>query len=156
MSSYVNFYLRVNDKFAPIGSYSRSSEMYQTVSRAVPYEKITALKSRDISSLIRRLEESAEDIQKTNEKGKSRISLIMNAENTPLNDKLAAVEEMELSCEAADEYISEITFAADTLRVFLNMIEDFKYSDSPFENDADHYIYAGVEACGNLESVEGE
>ena len=156
MSSYVNFYLRVNDSFAPIGSYSRSNEMYQVVSRGVPYEKIVALKSRDITNFIKQLENSVEDVKKYYEKSKSRIPLIMNAENTSLDEKLATVAEIEQGFDAADEYISEITFAADTLRVFLNMIDDFKYSNSDFKNDADHYIYAGIEACGRLEDIEGE
>ena len=157
MSSYVNFYLRVNDKFAPIGSYSRSTEMYKAVSSQLPYEKIRALTAGDLMLYIRDLENAADNVKIVCERDRSHISLIMNAENTSLDEKLDTVDDIEENCRECEDYISELMFAADTLRVFYNMIDEFKYyNESGFTNDAEHYIYAGIEAYGNLESVVGE
>lgn len=152
MSSYINFYLRINDTFAPIGSYSRSSEMYQEFSNWIPYEKIRALTSNDLSEAISHFEEQARRLRDAKENDKKRCEMIMQA-NNPLSEKMDAIYEIESSYDEIDESINELQFAADTLRVFWNMVDDYKYYHK-FDNDADHYIYAGVEASGDMESIE--
>ena len=157
MSSYVNFYLRVNENFAPIGSWSRSNEIYQVMQYKVPYEKIRPLTSKEISSIIHELEDSAARIERAKAKDQESIKMIMDAANTSLDEKLEAVGQIESNFEEMDAYISEVNFAADTLRVFFNMIDDFKYSDElVFDNDYNHYIYAGIEAYGRMEDVVNE
>lgn len=154
MSSYVNFYLRMNNSFAPIGSYSRSNEIYQAIQHAVPYEKITPLTSRAFDEMIRELESKAQKMADAKKRDQERIALIMNAANTSLDEKLSAVAEIESNFADMDEYISDVNFAADTFRVFLNIIDDVRYSDNTYmDNDCDHYIYAGIEAYGRMEDV---
>ncbi len=154
MSSYVNFYLRVNDSFAPLGSYSRSSEMYQAMQARCPYEKIAALTSNDLLDIIHGFEDKINHMKEVRKADEKRCELIMQA-NNPLDEKLQAVDDIESNFADMDDFIEELQFAADTLRVFRNMIEEFKYTDSSnkFSNDFNHYIYAGIEATGDLESV---
>ena len=157
MSSYVNFYLRINDNFAPIGSYSRSSSMYQAMSNVVPYEKIVALRPNQITEVIHNLEESAARMRKVKENDRAMCDKIMNTANNSIEDKLSAIAEIESNFDEMDSYIEEVNFAADTLRVFLNMIDDFRYSDEcRFDNDYFHYIYAGIESYGRMEDVADE
>ena len=42
MSQYVEFFVKRDDVFIPVGSYSRNNPMYQALDFA-PYEKITLL-----------------------------------------------------------------------------------------------------------------
>lgn len=154
MSSYVNFYLRINENFAPIGSWSRSNQMYQVWQHILPYEKIMPLTYSRISDMIYELETSAARMKEAKTKDEASIKMIMDAANTSLEEKLNIVADIQSNFEDMDQYIDEINFTADTLRVFLNMIEDFKYSDEVvFDNDADHYIYAGIEAYGRIENI---
>lgn len=155
MSTYLNFYLRVNNNFIPLGDYSRScSVMYNVVNNDVPYEKIRAITSEDLKGYINKLTEAAGRIQKMKESDEKRIELIMNAANTPLEEKMEYVNEIQSNFMEMDELIKEYSFAADTLRVFLNMIDMFRYKDELyFDNDYNHYIYAGIEARGNMESI---
>ena len=153
MSSYVNFYLRVNDSFAPIGSWSRSSELYQAMQNRCPYEKICAFDGADLMDIVRDLEDKISRMKKVRESDEKRCQMIMQANNS-IDEKMEAINEIESNFDEMDSFIEEVQFAADTLRVFYNMIDDFKFSDGKFSNDCDHYIYAGIEACGNLESVQ--
>lgn len=43
MSSYINFFIRSDNRFLPLGDFSRSSEIYQRLDNNVPYEKLKAL-----------------------------------------------------------------------------------------------------------------
>lgn len=153
MSSYVNFYLRVNDSFAPIGSYSRSSEMYQMMQTRCPYEKIAALTSSDLLDVIHEFENKINRMKEVRKADEKRCEMIMQANNS-LDEKLQAIEDIESNFTDMDDYIEENQFAADTLRVFCHMIDEFRYTD--FSNDFNHCIYAGIEAAGDLESVFGE
>lgn len=157
MSSYVNFYLRINDNFTPIGSYSRSSSMYQAISNILPYEKIISLRPSQITEVIHNLEESATKMKKIKENSQATCDKIMSTANNSIEDKLSAIAEIESNFDDMDSYIEETNFAADTLRVFLNMIDDFRYSnDCGFDNDYFHYIYAGIESYGRMEDVADE
>jgi len=146
MSSYISFFVRVNDTFAPIGSWSRNSEMYQAMQDWCPYEKIRAFSFNDLMNVVKELEDKAREADE------KRCQMIMQANNS-VEEKMEAVNEIESNYEEMDSFIEEVQFAADTLRVFCNMIDDFKFAEIKFTNDYNHYIYAGIEVCGTLEEV---
>ena len=159
MSAYVNFYLRVNENFAPLGSYSRSSQIYKIMGAYLPWEKIVAL---DVSTL-QRFRSEVEDIlhftQKDKDRGIAKCKSIMDAANTPLEEKLSAVANIEDNLKELDEYIEELNDAISIFSFFIGMIEDFKYYPSEycsFKGDADHYLYAGIEAIGSIENIVEE
>ena len=90
MSSYVNFYLRINDLFVPIGSYSRSSEMYQTMYHYCPYGKIKALTKENLYEVINDLETRAQRIKDFRAADEKRCDMIMQANNA-LEEKMEDV-----------------------------------------------------------------
>ena len=154
MSSYVNFYLRVNDSFAPIGSWSRSSELYRAMEDYCPYEKLCAFDSATLMDVIHNLEDKIDRMKEMRKFDENRCQMIMQANNS-IDEKLEAIYNIESNFEEIDSSIEETAFAADTLRVFYNMIEDFRFSDDgKFSNDYNHYVYAGIEANGDLESIQ--
>ena len=156
MSSYLNFYARANNIFIPLGSYSRSSQMYQEINNSVPYEKIRAIKSQDLKDYINDLKESECRIQKMKQEDEQRIQLIMSAANSSLQEKMEYVEEIQANFMEMDALIEEYVSAINTLQVYLDMIDQFRYSSMYFDNNYEHYIYAGVEANGDMESIVGE
>ena len=151
MSSYVNFYLRINDLFVPVGSYSRSSEMYQIMYHYCPYGKIKALTQENIYEVINDLESKVQKIKDSRAVGEKRCEMIMQANNT-LEEKIKAISDIMSIFNEMDIDIEELSFSTDTLRVFSNMIEEFSY-DNKFSNDYNHYLYAGIEAEGTLENI---
>lgn len=157
MSSYVNFYLRINDNFAPIGNYSRSSVMYEVMRDVVPYDKIVALRSNQITEIIHNLEKKMAKLKKDKENDQATCDKIMRIANNTIEEKLSAIAEIESNLDEMDSYIDEVNFTINTLQVFLNMIDDFRYRDDcGFDNDYFHYIYAGIESFGRIENVVNE
>lgn len=152
MSSYVNFYLRINDLFVPIGSYSRNSKMYQTMYHYCPYGKIKALTKENLYEIINNdLETRIQNIKDFRAADEKRCEMIMQANNT-LEEKMEAISDIMSGFDEMDTDIEELSFSADTLRVFSNIIEEFSYNNQ-FSNDYNHYLYAGIEADGTLENI---
>ena len=155
MSSYVNFYLRMNDKFAPIGSWSRSSAMYQTWQNFVPFEKICPITDETLTRVIDLFEDQISSLEQQKTDYNADISLIMNAENTPLEEKMDGVAGIREEIKEINDEIEGLQFTISTMEVFHNMIEDYRYADdAKFDNDYNNYIYGGIEAFGRLEDIK--
>lgn len=153
MSSYANFYLRVNDKFAPIGTYSRPTDMYQNFYDILPYEKLvvlTPLKLHDIILSTRKKIHSFSEMIKENQELRDQF---LNAKNISFEDKRIAVEEFNTAIHESEEEIDNLQNVINYVRVLLNIIDDYRYSGISFENDYEHYLYAGIEACGDMDEI---
>ena len=154
MSSYVNFYLRANEIFAPIGSYSRSSEVYKAIDKYVGYNELVSLTPEIFNDVIQEVEEKIARMRKRRAVDENRIRLIMDSANSTMDEKLQAVNDIECNFEEMDAYVDELNFAADVMRVFINMIDAYEYGgDGGLDNDPNHYIYAGIDAIGSMEYV---
>lgn len=157
MSSYVNFYLRVNDKFAPIGSWSRSSAMYRTWQGSMPYEKIRPITDEKLKYIINDFKDQISSLERHKADYEADISLIMNANNTPLEEKIDGVAAIREEISEINDEIEDFQYCISTMEVFCDMIEDYRYADDPkFDNDYNNYIYGGIEAFGRLEDIEKE
>ena len=56
MSSYINFYLKVEDKYCPLGIYSRNCPEYQFFKDIVPFEKIAPITIKKLQAVIEDIE----------------------------------------------------------------------------------------------------
>lgn len=157
MSQYLCVYLRVGDKFAPIGTYSRSTIMYQVFNH-FPYENIRAVRPTDLTKIMSHLREIVEDYNKVLKKTLDSIDMIINAANTPLEEKLETIDHYQDYAEEIKQIIQEAQDAMGIVSTYQDMIEAYHYSEAEeqFENDYFHYLYAGIEAHGTMENVEGE
>ena len=153
MSQYVNFYLRVNNNFAPIGDYCRSSLIYKTFCDKLPYEKIIRLTPLTLENLSYRLEAEQRDIVKRIQILEQEIKDIWAANNS-LEEKCELVAETRDLIEEMQEIIKEYDSAVSLIYTFIGMINTYRYSDVHFENDCEHYIYAGIESYGDIDSIE--
>lgn len=154
MSAYVNFYLRVNDKLAPLGSYSRSNMVYEITSHVLPWEKLIPVTQQMLNNWRDEAENKKQrmiDVKKADE---MKCAQIMAANNS-LDDKLDAVARIEENYDEMDDFIDECSYTADIFCHLSNIIDDYQYSDdeTQFENDYNHYIYAGIEVSGKLENI---
>ena len=153
MSQYVNFYLRVNDMFAPIGSWSRASQVFDVAKNIVPYEHIKHLTKEDFKNAIEDLEARITLNKECLGYNQKRRELIINAQNTPLSEKLEAIDAIDEYDEETNEHIEELTYAVAYLYHLINMINEYEWAENVFKNDAEHYVYGGIEAYGRIEDV---
>ena len=158
MSSYINFYQRLDDKFIPIGSYSRNFTIYSVLQPIVPYGKIIPLTLSDFEEAQDDIKEDKKRYKELLAEEENTISLIMNAANTDIGDKLAAVQNCKANIADIQEAIDEYDFANHILQFYTTLYEEYHYIPDNYKptNDNNHYIYAGVDACGDLESMIAE
>lgn len=162
MSQYVEFYLRVGDRFAPILTRSRSTNLYQMVSHAVPYEGIRALNKDDIRGFTEDARAEVRRIEENIARQREQLAMIPHFDNT-VDEKLQAID-------GTQDYIEDLEQEAACARsdlAFFQMLDDMWeeaeqtkwYKDEHPEGaiDPNKYIYAGVE-CGfpTLEDIKGE
>lgn len=153
MSSYANFYLRINDKFAPIGIYSRSTDMYQNFYGILPYEKLIALTPLKLYDVILSTRKKISSFSETIKENQELRDQFLSAENISFEDKRTAVEEFNSAIHELEEEIDNLQNVINYVRVLLNIIDDYRYSGISFENDYEHYLYAGIEACGDMDEI---
>lgn len=152
MSSYVNFYLRINDLFISLGSWRRSSEMYQALRSESPYGKIRSFSYKDLLEIATDLNDKIDHLKEMKENDENQCQMILQANNS-LDEKMEAINEIRNNSEEIDSIIKEVGITVATLHVFCDMIKEYKYNSVKLSNDCDHYVYVGIDANGDLESI---
>ena len=146
MSSYLNFFIRNKNKFLPIGSFCRSSEIYQLGSILfAPYEKVKPLTRENIRQAIDCCDSKIKEYKTSIQCIRSKISFLMGC-NDSLEVKL---ENYECYLESIQEYkeeIEDITYAKDYFITLDCILDDVEYCS---DFDCSKYIYFGIEAGYN-------
>ena len=160
MSSYINFFIRSDDKFLPLGDFSRSSEIYQRLHNDVPYEKLRALTYEELDSIEDDILEDKRKYEYKIKEYEKEINLITTFNNSA-EEKLNEIESVKETIKDIKEEIDELDFAKGWFNSLCRMIDSASaYTDENYNHlvDADKYIYAGVEVpcVPNLKDVEDE
>ena len=155
MSMYVNFYLKSRDgKFNPIGSFSRNSEIYQTIYMGLPYEKVKPITESNLSRAVGELESKIIAANKQIEDYWQIINEQIPKWNNPVSEKIESIANYREAIKEKEQEIDEYRFAIGYFNSLIAIIDDIGYCD---EYNKDGYIYAGVEAGdedGNVEVVK--
>lgn len=159
MSQYVNFFIRIGDRFAPIFSRSRSFTLYQVTSHELPYEGIRAIKVSDIKRWKSAIDHEIKKAEKSIIDEKERIEMVGRFNNS-VQEKLDFIDDTKIFIEDAEVEIEEMKSSIAFLEILEEMLDEAdstKYYNNDYPDrvlDPDKYIYAGVE-CGlpGLEDV---
>lgn len=149
MSQYIQFFIRHNDDFLPIGTYGRPSGIFQMARFDVPYEAIHAVTSDTINAWKEGAEDEIEQIQKHISTRKEFIEMTMQS-NNPLDEKMEYVGDVYNEIAYMKEEIEDARDAIkyyEFLATLISEAEETKYNDD--ENgvhlDPVQYIYVGIE-----------
>lgn len=144
MSQYVNFFIRKQIKdetvFIPIGSFSRSSHIYQAITNA-PYEKIRSLKYDELNDVVRDLYDSKrkyEDIIKDIE---HKITSVIPSFNNSTEEKMEEICEQQRYIDDISEDIAGIQFSIG----YFCALQEIIYDNSDSTSSKDDIIYCGIE-----------
>ena len=124
MSSYVSFYIRNKNDFLPIGSFSRSSVIYQLAqNNCAPYEKIKAITINE----IRRIAMECGEIKKKHEDGiksfMERIDFLKEC-NASLSEREEFLSDYLETIEGYKEGIEEVEYAQNYYNFLITILED--------------------------------
>ena len=135
MSAYIHFFVRSDDKFIRLDTYSRSSMMFQEIAEEIPYEKVRCLKTLELEDFRSCFET---DIDRRNDRIEElkRQKETIYSFNNSVREKLEAVREI-------DEQIDEEKEEAEELERCINFINGLIQINR--QNEVDNMIYCSYE-----------
>ena len=153
MSTYTNFFIRVNDIFVPIGSWSRNSILGSMFITMGPWRKVRSITSNELMDLIREFEKEQDSFNEKISELERKRDYIVDKCNS-IDEKIEVTERYN---EEIRDYKVEIEYAINTLSVYIEIIEEITFSVKdalPFRADDKKYMYYGVEIeCPTLEDI---
>ena len=156
MSSYLSFFIRNKNDFLPIGTFCRSSEIYQITEKSltVPYAKIMSITKKDIKTILDICEERIKNYNEAIISFKERIDFIKNCNNS-LEDKLEEYNDYDETIRGYEDGIEEVNEVKSYFNTLDIILEDISYTDT---FDQSKYIYCGIEVGYNvnLDDIMGE
>lgn len=150
MSAYVTFYLYHKEEFLEIGSFSRNSFMYNSVSEFIRYGKCALLTKELIADIIQDLMETKEIFQKTAEDRRECINFIRECNNS-LNEKMDMLIDIHQAIKENEEDLCEIERASQFLH-FINMFT----VNSLYTNSENVGLYCAHECPPYIENESEE
>lgn len=149
MSCYTCFFIRRENDFVPIGSFSRNN----TIARAfsdyhfeAPWEKISALDTKDIQEIIAGVMENKQFDLNTIDKYEKKIAEIKSMEAS-LSERMKMIDEYRGYIDEVREDYEDWDYAHSYLSFLLGILDEIRYSDYGEDKkyDVDNYIYFGLE-----------
>lgn len=156
MSSYMHFFVRVGDKFAPIATYLRSSKPYEAFERCAPYEKIKALQLRNLDAAEEDFREGIESYQKSIEREKAKLEWLKTASFSS-EERMDLYYECTQSIEDYEEELPQLerglAFCSFLREMISEAKDESKYGENPLGLDPAAYIYIGID-CDSHPTLE--
>ena len=156
MSTYTNFFIRVNDIFVPIGSWSRNSILGSEFITRGPWRKVRPITSNELMELIREFEKKQDSFNEKISELERKRDYVVDKCNS-VDEKIEATERYNEEIRDYKIEIEEYEYAINTLSVYIEIIEEITFSVKdalPFKADDKKYMYYGVEIeCPTLEDI---
>lgn len=147
MSSYINFYLKVEDKYCPLGSYSRNCPEYQFLKDLVPYEKLAPLTIEKLNSAIEDIKFAIENERKGINNYLQNIEDIKTFNNS-INEKMELIANYRDTLDELKEDLKANKNCLAFVYWLVGILTDIKYDPYADKHGIvpDNYLWAGVEA----------
>lgn len=146
MSAYMCFFLRgKDDHFYPLGSYGRSTAIYEIFDEArySNWESISAITFKDIEVIRKENFSNAIGWKKLIKETENKIELIKSIE-APLDEKVDVIDRYSAELNGFKDKVDELAEVSSFCDFLETILEDIKYGD--YEDiDVNNYIYVGIE-----------
>lgn len=158
MSAYIQFFVKIGEKFAPIATYSRSHEIYQSFQYAAPWEKIRPVTKETLINVCADIDESIENSEGTIKRIEDQMEWLRSAEGS-LEERMEQLHDLQSWREEVRKNIKGYEDARDFCGFLRDIIEEAeteeKYGENPLGLHSDSYIFVGIEV-GNptIEDIE--
>ena len=144
MSQYISFYLRSQSgDLCPLGTFCRSSRIFQEFENIVPFERLKCLSDRVLKDAIKRLNIDKEEAVLSVNKKQNLIDNFIPKCNNTLEEKQEVIFEIENEISEIKEDIADLDFAINYLNSLLVILEDVGSYNDIF--DREKYLYCGIE-----------
>lgn len=132
MSQYIDFYLKVEDKYIHLSSFSRNSAVYQVASSVAHYEMGILLDTICLNQLLNDLKDSI-NLSQQFISDQQQLKITIAQMNNSVEDKLDAFAQIDEVIDEAQDEIEDVEYA----------IGWFKSLAAMADNECD--IWCGIE-----------
>ena len=148
MSSYAEFYIRVDKTFIPMAAFSRNQTIYEEVRDCVPYDKARPISFEFCNTCIMSLERKKAHFKSSIQNVELEMSFMEKCNNS-MDEKIEHYAELASEIQEIKDEIEYIDDAIAFFNVVKTMIDEVgaasKYEDIPVNYEK--YIYCGID-CG--------
>ena len=156
MSLYVNFFLRANDNFIPLFSFSRNGYMYAAFHTVAPYEKISAITVDTLKSAREILLDQVDAYQRKVNEYQAEKLLIPGFDNS-VDEKLDSLRNIDNMIADIQSELNELELAINYCTVMHDILETACFGEKPDKVSSYHentLLYCGIEVGkASLEDV---
>lgn len=141
MSAYIQFFVRNDEAFMPVGIYSRNNEIYQYFDEYAPWGKIKHITQPLLSMIRDDVNDAILYFQKRHDRTKEMKEYVAGMNNS-MDEKMGWIENIEATLGDCREEIKK----AEHVKTYLNFLDDIIESVE-YEEHIDHknYLYVGIE-----------
>lgn len=141
MSAYIQFFVRNDEAFMPIGIYCRVNKIYQYFDEYTPWEKIKPI-TRPLLNKIR--DDINDDIlyyQKRYDRAKEMKEYVAGMNNS-MDEKMEWIENIESTLDDCTKEMEEAKYVKHYLNFLDDIIESVEYEE---HIEYKNYLYVGIE-----------
>ena len=141
MSAYIQFFIRHENMFMPIGIYSRNNLIYQYFDEYTPWEKIKPVTRGLLDKIRDDINEDLTATHKRYDRAKEMKEWIATLNNS-LEEKMEYIGNTEEVLGECCETIEQLTYTKHYLIFLDDIIESVEYEEYI---DHKNYLYVGIE-----------
>ena len=141
MSAYIQFFVRNENAFMPIGIYSRSNTIYQYFDEYTPWEKIKPITRPLLNKIRGDVNEDILSYQKRYNHAKEMKEYVATMNNS-MDEKMEQIENIEEILGVCLEGIEKAEYVKNYLNFLDDIIEAVEYEE---HIDYKNYLYVGIE-----------
>lgn len=128
MSQYVNFFLRADNKFIPLFSFSRNGYMYAAFHHSAPFEKISAITADVLQGAKDILLDQVDSYQRRIDGYRNEQRMIPTFDNS-VDEKLDSIRNLDTMIDDVQSELDELTMAINYCTVMHDILETAKYGE---------------------------
>lgn len=158
MSAYIQFFLKVGDKFAPIYTSSRSSEVYQSFEHYAPWERVAPLSNEQLIYVRQDVKSLIDNYNQSIKEAEDEIEFLKGAQmNT--EERVERFHDLQEYMRDLHEFIEEkerVLGFCDFIQSMIDEARDAKkWGPNPLNLDPEAYVYVGIEVgTPTIEDIE--
>lgn len=150
MSSYINFYLKHDNKFCQLWSFSRSCVEYQHFNDILPYGKNVPITFDILNIALDNVNKDIQIYKKHIKENKKDIEIIAKMEGVSFHERMENISEYRTYISEEKDHLFELK----RCKHFIEFLEDLLYNVKWSDIDSNDYLYAGIEAINPNEKEE--
>lgn len=159
MSAYIQFFIKINDKFAPIATYSRSTKVYQEFQHYAPWEKVSALNEQKLSAVSDEIRSEISEYEEAIRSERETIDFLRSCKDISVEDLMDQYRSATGTIEELNDTIAELQHASSFCSFLMDVVEEAgqeeRWGDNPNDLHADSYVYVGIEVgTPTIEDIE--